>query len=82
MFFICIITHVTVDINECEGYSGCHQVCNNTEGSYYCSCNTGFVLVVDNRTCEGNYVYMYVVQQYLMIEIDNSKKHAQKQPDL
>ena len=47
----------TVDINECEGYNDCHQNCTNTDGSYYCSCDTGFVLAVDNRTCQG-YLYL------------------------
>ena len=55
----------TVDINECEGYNDCHQICTNTEGSYYCSCDTGFVLTADNRTCQGyysNYIYcMYII---------------------
>ena len=54
--YLCIILYVmctTVDINECEGYNDCHQNCTNTDGSYYCSCDTGFVLAVDNRTCQG-----------------------------
>ena len=47
----------TVDINECEGYNDCHQICTNTNGSYYCSCDTGFVLLADNRTCQGYHCY-------------------------
>ena len=43
-----------VDINECEGYNDCHHTCINTEGSYYCSCDTGFSLSADNRSCTGN----------------------------
>ena len=52
---IWIVLHVSVisDIDECDGYNDCHQMCTNTEGSYYCSCNTGFVLEADNRTCRG-----------------------------
>ena len=45
--------YTTVDINECDGYDDCHQMCTNINGSYYCSCKTGFVLAADNRTCEG-----------------------------
>ena len=41
------------DINECEEYNDCHQMCTNTNGSYYCSCNIGFALTADNRTCTG-----------------------------
>ena len=67
--YLCILLYVmctTVDINECEGYNDCHQICTNTDGSYYCSCDTGFVLAADNRTCQGYYFsndiwYMYIV---------------------
>ena len=50
----CVIcTYATVDINECEEYNNCHQNCTNTEGSYYCSCYTGFMLEADSISCEG-----------------------------
>ena len=39
------------DIDECAaggvGWSGCKQVCNNTVGSYTCSCEEGFTLETD-----------------------------------
>ena len=42
------------DINECvEGTHLCTQNCNNTIGSYVCSCNDGFIIDVDGRTCDG-----------------------------
>ena len=44
-----------VDIDECEEYNDCHQICFNTVGSYNCSCRTGFMLRADNRTCERKY---------------------------
>ena len=50
----------TIDINECEGYNDCHQICTNTDGSYYCSCDTGFMLAADNRTCQG-YHYIHEI---------------------
>ena len=33
-----------VDVDECEATNNCHQnaACSNTEGSYYCACETGF----------------------------------------
>ena len=43
----------SLDINECEEYNDCHHSCTNTEGFYYCSCNEGFILAEDNRTCTG-----------------------------
>ena len=55
-FTLCsFVIFVTVDINECLEYNDCHQICSNTEGSYECSCDTGFVLKTDNRTCKGNF---------------------------
>ena len=44
----------TIDINEClSSNGGCSQNCTNTNGSYICSCQTGYMLTVDNRTCNG-----------------------------
>jgi len=41
------------DINECNGDHECDQGCNNTVGSYSCSCDDGYLLGTDGRTCEG-----------------------------
>ncbi len=43
-----------VDIDECStNNGGCAQVCTNTDGSFMCSCNSGFVLADDLATCNG-----------------------------
>ena len=43
-----------VDINECQiDNGGCSQLCNNTVGSYNCSCISGYELTDDNHTCIG-----------------------------
>jgi hypothetical protein len=41
------------DINECLTISPCNgnATCNNTEGSYTCTCNTGYS--GDGVTCDG-----------------------------
>ena len=45
---------VVLDIDECETKNGgCTQSCNNTAGSYYCSCLIGYELANDNHTCDG-----------------------------
>lgn len=43
-----------LDQNEClNGNNNCTHVCINTNGSYICSCNSGYVLGSDNNTCYG-----------------------------
>uniref|UniRef100_A0A3P9NVH8 Fibulin 2 n=1 Tax=Poecilia reticulata TaxID=8081 RepID=A0A3P9NVH8_POERE len=41
-------------INECWRYPGrlCAQTCENTPGSYECSCTSGFRLSADGKSCE------------------------------
>ena len=43
------------DIDECEydHVHACEHFCNNTEGSYECSCEEGFDLGDNNHTCIG-----------------------------
>ena len=49
-----------IDINECSlSNGGCAQVCNNSIGSYVCSCNAGYNLENDNHTCSG-YFYLFL----------------------
>ena len=45
------------DYDEClvANVSGCSHGCNNTEGSYSCTCPTGFAMSTDGRSCEGVY---------------------------
>ena len=50
------------DIDECErGRDDCHEyaTCNNTIGSYYCTCNEG--LTGDGINCIGENMAMYTV---------------------
>ena len=42
---------VAADVDECDmDNGGCDQVCENTEGSFLCSCHAGHVLAA-NHTC-------------------------------
>ena len=43
-----------IDIDECKsGAHQCTQICTNNNGSYTCSCNNGYELSKDERTCTG-----------------------------
>jgi hypothetical protein len=44
---------VSIDVDECAGVNDCQQLCENTVGSYSCSCNIGFTLQADGRNCTG-----------------------------
>ena len=38
----------------CNGISPCTAMCDNTVGSYECSCEQGYILDDDGLTCIGN----------------------------
>lgn len=43
------------DVDECAtSNGGCNHTCTNSEGSYECSCNAGFVLRADGRNCQDD----------------------------
>ena len=45
---------VLLEINECEENTDqCSQNCENTAGSYTCSCRQGYTLSSNGRTCDG-----------------------------
>ena len=42
------------DIDECStGPNNCDQVCANTEGSFTCACEAGYVQDTDGASCSG-----------------------------
>lgn len=45
------------DVDECQAANGgCAQTCTNTDGSFLCSCGTGYTLAYDGFSCDGNEV--------------------------
>lgn len=44
---------LSADIDECQANALCDQICENTDGGFFCACLTGFELI-DNR-CQGLY---------------------------
>ena len=49
--------NICTDVDECaEGTSGCSQECNNTIGSFECSCIDGYQLAFNGKACNGIYM--------------------------
>ena len=45
-----------LDIDECtENSDGCVQICTNTDGSYQCSCRSGYRLSRNGFQCNGKH---------------------------
>ena len=62
MLILSIVYLYSVDINECDtSNGGCNHTCTNTDGSYTCSCNSGYELNSDSHTCNGLF-YSYHIQ--------------------
>ena len=46
-----------LDAEECSSNNGgCAHTCTNTPGSYLCTCNDGYTLAPDKRSCSGNII--------------------------
>lgn len=43
------------EVDECSllDNGGCEQHCENTLGSYKCTCEPGYELTADKKSCEG-----------------------------
>lgn len=49
-----LLLHIASDVDECAaGSDMCAQNCQDTVGSYTCSCRAGYSLNADGRTCRG-----------------------------
>ena len=47
-----LFIHNIIDIDECDtNNGGCEHTCTNSDGSYTCSCNTGYTLDLDDEGC-------------------------------
>ena len=53
------ILYYCTDIDEClTSNGGCDHICTDGQGSYTCSCRSGFFLEADNRSCRGKLIPM------------------------
>lgn len=53
------------DIDECSRpVPPCKSKCFNTEGSYVCSCNTGYTLAEDKVSCKGVTAHVLICNTY------------------
>ena len=51
------ITCTCTDVDECaEDTDECTQLCTDTEGSYFCSCEAGYDLAEDQHGCVGEII--------------------------
>ena len=54
------------DVDECQFNNGnCSIGCENTNGSYACSCVEGYQLNEDGRTCTGLYFHIYIFLDFI-----------------
>ena len=54
LLLISLNLNTRVDFNECSlSNGGCQQRCLNHFGTYSCSCNYGFLITSDQRSCKG-----------------------------
>ena len=54
-----------------QGLAGCSQRCNNTVGSYFCTCMDGYELESDNHTCTGDQIKYVGHHSIIWLHINN-----------
>ena len=59
--YMLLSVYACIDIDECAFViERCQQhTCVNTEGSFYCECNEGYVLDSNGTHCNGRYLTIY-----------------------
>ncbi len=46
---------------------GCEQNCNNTEGSFYCFCDSGYIVTSNGFNCSGEFMFSLLYLGVLII---------------
>ena len=69
---ILVVIYYTSDVNECtDNNGGCEHSCVNNEGSYSCSCKSGYSLNINGKNCSGNNKFEYFIF-YITFQISMS----------
>ncbi len=52
---------------------GCEQNCNNTEGSFYCFCESGYIVTSNGFNCSGEFMFslLYLGINYVSLTDNN-----------
>ena len=58
MFLLKTFAVIAVDVNECLDNTTCAHGCVNTDGSYNCTCRTGYELSGDQTNCQSRYMVL------------------------
>ena len=60
LFVHCVVDLFSTDIDECSSadLNECDGTCININGSYICSCPSGYYVDLDGHTCVGMLEYM------------------------
>ena len=54
MLLFIVLILIALDVDECSvNNGGCGHNCINTPGSSVCTCNSGYSLNVDKKSCQG-----------------------------
>ena len=66
--FTCVF--FSSDINECiNGTQNCSQICTNTNGSFMCDCNSGYLLDTDKISCNGMQIIILINIIIIIIQL-------------
>ena len=62
-FYLCELNimrdMLSADVNECDTLNGgCETTCTNNNGSFVCSCDTGYILAANGLDCNGKFLLM------------------------
>ena len=60
MLYILKIDYCILDIDECSE-DPCDHECTNADGSFTCSCNNGYELDENGRSCNGMYIIIMII---------------------